>query len=341
MEDNNEDIGNIGNAAEDMGSVGNVGGDIGPVKGPVKNQRTSIKCPKCGKQISIFDSNTGEFVCGGCGYVLQDRFEETGPEWRAYTLEEGETKRRTGSPSTLSKHDMGLSTVIGDGYKDATGRTLSSSSRTTINRMKTWDRRSTVHGSTDRNLTIALSELNRLADKLNVSDLVVERAAYTYRKALERGLVRGRSIAGMVSAALYESCRSSGATRTLKDIATSVNMRKKDLAKYYRFLIKEMDLSIPVVDPIKCVSRIASKANLSEKTQRKAFDILNAVKKSGTAAGKDPMGLAASALYLACTLFPLEDHSVTQKDLAEAAGVTEVTIRNRIKGLKQVDLYSI
>ncbi len=259
-----------------------------------------------------------------------------GYEWRAFSPEEREQRSHTGAPSTLSKHDMGLSTVIGYGFRDATGKTLPSATKSAIHRMRTWDRRIRVHKSSDRNLSIALSELSKLADKLNVSDFVVEHAAYTYRKALERGLVRGRSISGMISASLYEACRNTNTPRTLKDVASTANLRKKDLAKYYRLLVRELDLMIPVVNPVKCVSRIASRVRLSEKTQRKAFEILNTLRESKTSVGKNPTGLAASALYLASTMAREDDHTVTQKDLAEAAGVTEVTIRNRIKGLKHL-----
>ncbi len=259
-----------------------------------------------------------------------------GYEWRAFSPEERAQRSHTGAPSTLSKHDMGLSTVIGYEFRDAAGKTLPSATKGAFHRMRTWDRRSMFHKSSDRNLSVALSELSRLADKLNVGDFVVEHAAYTYRKALERGLVRGRSISGMISASLYEACRNTNTPRTLKDVAVIVNMPKKDLAKYYRLLVRELNLVIPVVDPVKCVSRIASRARLSERTQREAFEILKAVKESKTSAGKDPMGLAASALYLASTMTGEEDHVVTQKDIAEAARVTEVTIRNRIKGLKQI-----
>jgi transcription initiation factor TFIIB len=96
-------------------------------------------------------------------------------------------------------------------------------------------------------------------------------------------------------------------------------------------LLKEMDIKMPVADPSRCVTKIASKAGLSEKTQRRAREILFRAKQMRITAGKDPMGFAASALYVACTL---EGEAKTQKDVAEAAGVTEVTIRNRYKGLR-------
>ena len=56
-----------------------------------------------------------------------------------------------------------------------------------------------------------------------------------------------------------------------------------------------------MLNPAKCVSRVASKANLTERTKRKAMSTIFEVLKSGFAAGRDPMGLGASVLYLACT----------------------------------------
>jgi transcription initiation factor TFIIB len=159
---------------------------------------------------------------------------------------------------------------------------------------------------------------------------VVEKAAYIYRKALERGLVRGRSISAIIAASLYAACRDRETPRTLKDLAVVSNVKKKDIARCYRLLLKEMDIKMPVVDPAKCVSRIASRASLSERTKRRALEILKKAEEERISAGKDPMGLAAAALYVSCTL---EGEDKTQRDVAEAAGVTEVTIRNRYKGL--------
>ena len=228
-------------------------------------------------------------------------------------------------------HDMGLATIIGQADKDATGKPLSSSMRSTIERLRTWDSRSQVHEPVDRNFRQAFSELDRLKDKLAVGDAVVEKAAYIYRKALEKGLVRGRSISALIASALYAACRDTETPRTLKDIGSASNIKRKDIARCYRLLLRELGLRMPVVDPIKCVARIASKAELSEKTKREAAKILKTAEENKISAGKDPMGLAAAALYVACVT---NGENKTQRDVAEAAGVTEVTIRNRYKGLK-------
>jgi transcription initiation factor TFIIB len=289
------------------------------------------RCPRCGKGPMITDTASGELFCSNCGYVIKEKIEELGPEWRAFSKEEKESRSRAGVPSSLAMHDMGLATMIGVEDRDASGKALPASMRATIERLRTWDGRSQVHEPIDRNLRQAFSELDRLADKLSVSDVVIEKAAYIYRKALEKGLVRGRSISALIAAALYAACRDTETPRTLKDVAQVSNVKKKDIARCYRLLLRELDLKMPVVDPIKCVSRIASKAGLSEKTKRRAIEILRKAAETRTSAGKDPMGLAAAALYVACVL---EGENKTQKDVAEAAGVTEVTIRNRYKGLK-------
>lgn len=291
----------------------------------------SDKCPRCGKGPLVTDNATGEMSCSSCGFVVSERIEELGPEWRAFSKEEHEDRSRTGIPTSLAMHDMGLSTTISPIDKDASGKPLSPYVRSTIERLRTWDSRSQVHEPLDRNFRQAFSELDRLKDKLAVGANVIEKAAYIYRKALEKGLVRGRSISALVAAALYAACRDTETPRTLKDIANASNIKKKDVARCYRLLIRELDLQMPVVDPIKCVSRIASKAGLNEKTKRVAIDILKRAEEAKISAGKDPMGLAAAALYVACVM---HGENKTQKDVAEAAGVTEVTIRNRYKGLK-------
>lgn len=279
----------------------------------------------------VVDTAGGELFCSNCGYVVRERIEETGPEWRAFSKEEKDDRSRTGVPASLAMHDMGLATVIGVEDRDASGKSLPASMKATIERLRTWDGRSQVHEPVDRNLRQAFSELDRLADKMSLSDAVIEKAAYIYRKALERGLVRGRSISALIAASLYAACRDTETPRTLKDVQAVSNVRKKDIARCYRLLLREMDLRMPVVNPAKCVSRIASKADLTEKTKRKALEILKRAEETRTSAGKDPMGLAAAALYVACVLL---GENKTQKDVAEAAGVTEVTIRNRYKGLK-------
>ena len=290
------------------------------------------RCSRCGKSLMVTDGVTGERFCGGCGIVITERIDSSGPELRAFSKEEYDDKARTGMPTSLAVHDMGLATIIGHENSDSTGKPLSASMKSTIKRLRTWDGRSQVHSSADKNFRQAFSELNRLKDKLALSDSLIEKTAYIYRKALDKGLAKGRSIPGLIAAALYLACRDTGTPRTLSEVAHQINVKRKDVSRCYRLLLQELDLTMPVLDPIRCMSRIASEAGLSEKVKRQALKILEDASTMEITAGKDPMGLAAAALYLSCTI---SGEDTTQKVIALAAGVTEVTIRNRSKGLKE------
>jgi transcription initiation factor TFIIB len=288
-------------------------------------------CARCGKNGMLTDNVTGERFCGKCGYVISEILQDHGPEWKSFSKEGGVDPTRTGAPTSLTIHDRGLATIINPVNRDSSGKPLTSAMKSTIERLRTWDSRSKVHESADRNLRQALSELTRLKDKLALSDAVVEKAAYIYRKALEKGLVRGRSISALIAAALYAACRDTETPRTLKDVSDAGNIKRKDIARCYRLLHRELELKMPVVDPIQCVSRIASKIGITEKTKRYAAKVLQVAREHEESAGKDPMGLAAAALYLSCIR---NNENMTQRDIANAANVTEVTIRNRYKSLR-------
>ena len=292
-----------------------------------------LKCPSCGVKIILTDQNTGELFCGKCGLVISDKIIDMSAEWRSFSNEGGTDPTRTGAPTSLTMHDRGLSTVIGAINKDASGKPLSTSMKSSIERLRTWDSRSQTQSSSDKNLRQALNEMSKLKDKLALTDAVIEKASYIYRKSLERKLVRGRSIQGLVAACLYAACRNTETPRTIQDISNGMNIRKKDIARCYRLVFRELELKMPVVDPVKGVSRIASIAKLNEKTKRKAIQTLNQAKDTGLAAGKDPMGIAAAALYLACIS---TGEIKSQKEISIASGITEVTIRNRCAGLRKM-----
>jgi transcription initiation factor TFIIB len=264
----------------------------------------------------VTDNVTGERFCGKCGHVLSEILQDAGPEWRSFSKDGGTDPTRTGAPTSLAMHDRGLSTIINPMNRDASGKPLTSAMKSTIERLRTWDSRSKVKASSDRNLRQALSELTRLKDKLSLSDSIIEKSAYIYRKALEKELVRGRSISALIAASLYAACRETETPRTLKDVAEAGNLKKKDISKYYRLLHQELGLKMPVVDPIQCIARIASKLGITEKTKRYAIKVLKIAHEHEESSGKDPMGLAAAALYLSSVK---NGENITQRDIAEAA----------------------
>jgi len=199
----------------------------------------------CNESAVITDFETGEVICSKCGLVLSERVEDSSPEWRSFSNDKTNT-RRTGDGTSLAKHDQGLSTIISPTNKDASGKPLSSSMKKTLKQLRILDRRS--QAPVDRNFITAFSELNGLKDKLALSNTIIERAAYIYRKVIEINLVRGRSISGMIAAALYAACRDTETSRTLKDIAQVSNIKKKEISRCYRLIYRELDLKMPVVD---------------------------------------------------------------------------------------------
>jgi transcription initiation factor TFIIB len=290
--------------------------------------QASILCSVCKNDRAISDPESGEIACSSCGLVFSDKVSESRAEWRNF---ENNDRIRVGSPSSLALHDMGLATVIGKSNSDSSGRRLDSSMHSTIQRLRAWDFRTQTHTSADRNLVQAFNELGRVKDKLALPDAIVEKTAYIYRKAQEKRLIRGRSTSGILAAAIYIACREIGAPRSLRDMVEITGIKRKVISRSYRLLIVELGLRIPLVDPTKCIAKIANKAKLSEKTKRMAIDMMNDLTGKEMSAGKGPMGLAATVLYLSGLS---NGEYVTQKEIAEAAGVTEVTIRNRVKDIK-------
>ncbi len=298
-------------------------------KGP---QHLVEKCPECGSNNLVHDYDSGETICGDCGLVVYEQMMDKGPEWRAFTQQEKASRTRVGMPTSYSIHDKGLSTAISQVDRDAFGRKLPLSTRLQMWRLRKWQIRSRVHSSIDRNLAQAMAELERLSSKVAISPPIKEKAAVIYRKALDKGLVRGRSINAIAAASLYAACRKSGSPRTLREIAEASLVDKKDVARCYRLLLQDLDFHMPISDPLTYVSKIAEKNRISGKTQGTAIALLADARRKRFVAGKDPMGMAAAALYIACLQ---NNEKITQKDIAEAAGVTEVTVRNRYKALKK------
>ena len=268
--------------------------------------------------------------------VLSDKVEDTShSERRVFTREGGGqidyTRVRTGAPTSLARHDMGLATIVGGGNGDSSGQKIDPSIHSTMQRLRKWDFRGQLNTPSDRNLRTAFKLLDALKDKLGLSYAAIEKVAYIYRKVQERGLVRGRSIHAVLAAAVYIVYRELGISKTMKDISAASNLKRKNIARTYRQLVLELDYKVPNTDPTKCIAKVANKTNLTEKTKRKALNIMEKVTENEISAGKDPMGLAATVLYISCIK---TGENISQKDISHAAGITDVTLRNRFKDLK-------
>lgn len=296
------------------------------------NEEQTNGCPVCGGTKIVSDRYTGERVCAECGMVVTETILDEGPEYRVFNLQEGTDRRRTGSGYSYTIYDKGLSTII-KGDRDYNGNRLDTETQRRMRRLRRQDNRSKVNETQARNLSIALAELDRLSSDLHLPKNVKEQAAVIYRHALKEDLIRGRSIDAFVAASTYAACRMLKLPRPLKVISEASTREHSEVAMTYRLLLKELDLKPPVDGPFKFVPGIASKLKVRQPTEILAVEILRKADKKKALTGKDPRGLAAAALYMACQ--ENNDRRV-QREIAQAAGTTEVTLRNRYRGLKEV-----
>jgi len=228
-------------------------------------------------------------------------------------------------------YDKGLSTVF-KGDRDANGNRLKDETRIKMDRLRRYDNRSKFDETWRRNLSIAMAELDRMTAALHLPHSIKEQAAILYRKALKLDMIRGRSIDAFVAATIYAACRKAMVPRPLKEISKLSPREHGEIARTYRLLLKEMKLKMPIDGPMKFIPSIAAKLDLRRDTEQLAVKILRKAKEKNGLSGKDPRGLAAAALYMACIQ---NDDRRIQKDVATAAGTTEVTLRNRLRGLEK------
>ena len=293
-------------------------------------EKSSRKCPECGCQRLVRDYESAEVVCAGCGIVIVEQMTSQGPEWRAFDAEQRSKRERVGAPTTLTMHDKGLSTIIDWKDRDIHGQSIPTTQKAQMYRLRKWQKRIRVSNATERNLSFALSELSKLTNNLNLPKNVLETASHIYRKAVKEGLVRGRSIQGTTAAALYMACRQCKIIRTLDDICEFSASEKKEIARSYRFLVRKLDYSMSPANTSQYISKFSNQLGVQGNAEEIANKILLTARKLRLTTGRGPSGMAAAISYIA---WILTGERRTQREIAEVAQVTEVTIRNRYKEL--------
>ncbi len=283
------------------------------------------KCPDCGSINLISREDRGEVICKDCGLVIEEKMIDFGQEWREFDSDQAGKRRRTGAPITVTKFDQGLGTSVGtdsDIYK------LGGKAKDKYMRLQKWQQR--ISTAIERNLKLALAELKRVSSYLKLPGSVVEDSSEIYRNAVQRGLVRGRSMESVVAGTLYAACRRHEVPRTLDELSIASGIDKKEIGRTYRFITRELGIRILPSNPVDYLPRFSSSLKLSAKTQSKAVDILEMAQAEELTSGRGPTGIAAASLYIAALI---NNEKRTQREVADVAGVTEVTIRNRYKEL--------
>lgn len=289
-----------------------------------------VECKDCKNGNVIFDHASGEKICGDCGVVLSVERVYVDPLLDTNT---NLSNMNLGTPSSLAHHDKNLSTLISYSNEDACGVSISVQQRSAIQRMRRWNKISNINRSYYRNLKNAFALLIRIKDKLSLSDTIVERTAYHYRKALDQNLMKGRSIKEFVVACVYVSCREMNVPRTIEEIAEISNADKIFAGKCYRLLVRKFKIPLPAINSTSHLARIASNAGISERTLRHAVQMMSRIKDNPISYGKDPCAIAVAVLYGACLD---KGEKTSQSRISLAGNMSVVTLRKRFLDIKKI-----
>jgi transcription initiation factor TFIIB len=282
------------------------------------------ECNYCNGNKIIFDDHTGERICSNCGVVLGHEILPAGPLTKAAL---------NTNQFSLASHDRNLSTIIPFSRVDANGMAIKGEQYTNIQKLRHWNKVSDTNRSYHRNLRKAFAILIRIKDKLSLSDPIVEKSAYYYRKILCMKLVKGRSISGFVTASVYTACREMGIPRTLGEIAEVSNGDKVFAGKCYRLLARRLKIRLPSIDPSYRLNRMANKAGISQKTLRRAIGMMTILNDDAVSFGKDPNALAIAVLYGACLE---KGEKISQSQITKAGNISIVTLRKRFLDVKKI-----
>jgi transcription initiation factor TFIIB len=305
-------------------------------------------CSICNNDFkTVSEPELGEIICNICGIVLS---EEKELPLDPRVQEEMTVMNHVNSKSTnrdLRYNENNIlfniesSTTIGRSNVDAIGKKISKDMENKIDKLRIWERRTRYINPKDRNLKSAFTQLNSIRPKLGLSNAIVEKSFYIYKKASSAGLIQGRITEGILSASIYLACKELEIPKTLKEISDITNVKVKSISKYSRLLIFELGLKpIPIIDPIKCIVKIANNLKLEEKIKHKAIKIMKEVMKEEIHVGKNPLSIAASTIYAVCKT--IEEDDKTQIEIANSAGISAAVVRDRYNDIiNKVDLHQI
>lgn len=278
-------------------------------------------CPECESK-TVYIPETGETVCRICGLVVSEGEASLGPDSQVFTPEQRE-RVRYGPGRNIMIYDHGLSSEI---------KYLDVRNDPQYMRLRKLDQRTKIDETKARNLTYALSDINRICEKLGKPRLIKEKSAEIYRQALDEDLIRGRTIDGIAAASVYTACRLLRNPTTLTAVSKASGKDKGKLARLYRFLHDELNISPPNPDVLTYIVKYGEGLNLSENVIQVASIYLNKASDLKLTIGRGPQGMAGACIYLACKNTGIR---CTQQEIANMAKVTEVTIRNRYKELEE------
>ncbi len=268
----------------------------------------------------ICDHTNGEKLCKTCGVVVQDKIYDTELDTNSYKYTSG---MNTVMPHSLILNDRGMSTSIAD-YDAKSSKRFSN--RKEHNKIEFLNKIVSCSNK-KRNLKIVIDLLNRIKDKLSLTSVCIEDALLHYKKALEKRLIKGRSIKEIIVACVYLVCKKINIPRTLAEISQIVEADEIFAARCYRLLMRELKITHVQFKPAIFIRKIADEANINERTARESIDLLLAIQNENVFIGKNSLSIAAAILYITCRK---HKQKISQAKLASAANINIMTLRKRL-----------
>ena len=301
----------------------------------MKTLEIEISCPEC-KSAIVDDLQNGERICSSCGIVVDEQMADYGPETKTVNLEDKMRLARASGQTTFAQHDMGIATEISIGSTDFSGKKINSSLSNQMQNLRKWQQRVRVTSPRERRLTNVLGKITEACESCNLSKNVVETSSKIYRSLEGKNIeVKGKSVISITVAVVYMACKQCDVVRSLEEICKNVCVPKdvkaksKLAAKYYRNIVLELGQNVtPIVTIDKYISKIANLTRADPRVERLALEIAEKTDVQGITDGKTPNGIASAYLYIGSILL---GQTVLQRDMSSVSGITEVTIRNRVK----------
>jgi transcription initiation factor TFIIB len=278
-------------------------------------------------------------ICTECGAAIEapEVMQEVETREALAVGKSGQRSREVIS-NPLTLHDFGLSTTISDSVIDARGGLIDPKSRQALYRMKRLNKFAT-NRSRQRSLTSAFFMVNTIRQKLCLSEAITQKAAHIYRKALSNGLVRGRSIKGMVVASTYAACREFNAAKTVEELSKAIDADANFSMRCFNLLVTKFEFCLPRLDSTAYLSKAANTLEIRGKVYKSALEILKAVNAHHISQGKNPKALAAASIYLAAST--CKERPIALAKVAVACDVTVISIRKRVLDIKQHQLDGV
>lgn len=290
-------------------------------------------CPECSSMHLEEDYSRGELVCANCGLVIRDNLIDPGREWSNHNPKDSDAKASTGGPVTYTFHDKGLPTEISWRNVDVYGRRVPARNKSQLYRIRGLQRRLRTANATERNLMVAFCTIDRICSNLSLPKTIRESAAFIYKRAKLRGIVKGRSVESVAAVSIYVAARRISMPRTIGELAKATGSLEGDISRTYRIMSRKLQLSLQPTMPQDYISRFCSELNLDMGVEVKSLDILTSIDGTTASIGKSPQGSAAAAIYMAALMLGSKR---TQAMVAAVSGVTEATLRNRLKDMELV-----